>query len=272
VRNGRGVGVALGAGAVVGVMFLLLRSRSSSAATFGSPRDQAPSGPRRFPPLVERWRNEVAKRAKDLPVDAILEWIRIESGGDMCSTGNAREIGLFQLDFPDDAKYGATLEGLRAICAKSKSQNPADISWLSESELDMEVGAGIRKILAARDTVRHVFSTSGVHWPETSYDFGSAVKQIHATPAVITELLPKISRQGGAPSDWADLRRRVMTFPVDQMGPGLRTLWNTPSRHGLQNRLEDTLSNAELVGRAWGISTRTAGLVGRAWDRSWGCT
>lgn len=251
-------------------MFLLLRSREASAASLGSPREQspeAPSGPSRFPPLVERWRREVEKRAKGLPIDAILEWIRIESGGDMCSTGNPGEVGIFQLSFPDDAKYGATLEGLRAICKKSQGQNSADISWLSESELDMEVGAGIRKILAARDVVRRVFASSGISWPETSFDFGSAVKQIHATPAVITELVPKIARSG-PPSSWSDLRRRVMTFPVAQMGSGLRSLANAPSRHGLQNRLEDTLRNAEFVGRAWGISTmRTAGLVGRSWSR-----
>jgi hypothetical protein len=210
-----------------------------------------PSGPSRFPPLVERWRREVEKRAKGLPIDAILEWIRIESGGDMCSTGNPNEVGLFQLSFPSDAKYGATLEGLRAICKKSQGQNPGDISWLSDNELDMEIGAGIRKILAARDIVRRIFSSSGVSWPEASFDFGSAVKQIHATPAVITELVPKIAAQSAPPSSWADLRRRVMAFPADQMGPGLRSLWNAPSRHGLKNRLEDTLRNAEFVGKAW---------------------
>lgn len=273
MRDGR-VGAALGAGAIVGVMLLLVRSRRASASTLGSPRDRGPlpsSSTTRFPPLVERWRREVALRAQDLPVDAILEWIRIESGGDMCAIGGPTEVGIFQLMFPGDAKYGATLEGLRDLCARSKSQNPADISWLTEAELDMQVGAGIRKILAARDQVRRVFGESGVHWPETSFDFGSAVKQIHAAPAVISELVPKITKRSGTPTNWAELRRQVMTFPVDQMGAGLRKLWNAPSKRGLQNRLEDTLRNAEFVGRAWGISTaRTAGLVGRSWDRPWG--
>jgi hypothetical protein len=277
-RNGRALGAALGVGAIAGVLFLLTRPRAAAASSYGSPRErsigpspEAPSGAPRFPPLVERWRAEVAKRAQGLPVDAILEWIRIESGGDMCATGTSTEAGIFQLNFPDDAKYGATLEGLRALCQKSQQQNPADISWLSESDLDMQVGAGIRKILAARDVVRRVFGQSSVRWPEASFDFGSAVKQIHATPAVITELVPKITRQGGPPASWAELRRRVMAFPAVQMGPGLRALWNAPSRHGLQNRLEDTLSNAELVGRVWGISAaHTAAMVGRAWGRSWG--
>jgi hypothetical protein len=206
----------------------------------------------RFPALVERWRDEVVKRARGLPSDPILEWIRIESGGDMCSIGNPNEAGIFQLAFPDDGKYGATLQGLHAICKKSQSRNPADISWLSEGELDMEVGAGIRKILGARDAVRRVFAANNVSWPETSFDFGSAVKQIHAAPAVISELIPKITRQNGPPGNWSDLRRRVMTFPVAQMGTGLRALWNAPSHHDLQNRLEDTLENAEFVGRAWG--------------------
>jgi hypothetical protein len=225
---------------------------------------RSPSG--RFPPLVERWRREVEQRAQGLPVDAILEWIRIESGGDMCSVGGPTEVGIFQLMFPGDTKYGATLEGLRAICQKSKGRaNPSDISWMSEAELDMMVGAGINKILASRDIVRRVFAAHDVRWPEGSFDFGSAVKQIHATPAVITELVPKIVRQSGPPASWSDLRQKVMTFPVGQMGAGLRKLWNAPSKRGLQNRLEDTLRNAEFVGRAWGSVGHSSAVAGRAW-------
>ncbi len=183
----------------------------------------------------------------------------------MCSIGNPNEAGIFQLFFPADAKYGASLMGLRAICKKSQSQNPADISWLSEAELDMEVGAGIRKILTGRDDVRRVFAVNGISWPETSFDFGSAVKQTHAAPAVITELVPKIVRQSGPPANWADLRRQVMTFPISQMGSGLRAEWNAPSRHGLKNRLEDTLRNAEIVGRAWASSAASPRVAGRGW-------
>jgi hypothetical protein len=264
VSDGRIVGAVLGAGAVFGVTLLL--TRRASAATRGSPRGSVPPreiapphpSPFRAPiygpltPLVARWRPEVEKRAGDLPVDAILEWIRIESGGDMCATGAPNEVGIFQLLFPDDAHYGATLEGLRAICQKSKVRHPDDISWLSQGELDMEVGAGIRKIRTARDVVRRVFAANGIVWPETSFDFGSAVKQIHAAPAVILELVPKIVHRDGRPlANWDDLRGRVMAFPVSQMGPGLRALANSPSRHGLKNRLEDTLRNAEFVGVAW---------------------
>jgi len=269
-RSARSFEAVLGIGAIAGIGIFLL-TRKASAASLGSPRERSSPGPRGpigpFPPLVERWRHEVEKRAKDLPVDAILEWIRIESGGDMCSTGVPTEVGIFQLMFPDDAKYGATLEGLRALCERSRHQNPADISWLSDADLDMQVGAGIRKIMAARDTVRRVFAQSGVTWPETSFDFGSAVKQIHAAPAVIIELVPKITRQGGPLASWADLRARVMSFPVAQMGKGLQSLALAPSKSGLQNRLEDTLRNAEFVGRAWGAPIAGGGgaFVGRSW-------
>lgn len=279
---GRGIGAAIGIGLAAGLGILLV-SRRSSSATQGSPRetgfggggsrgggagtswdDAGPPVALKFPPLVERWRNEVIKRAKDLPVGAVLEWIRIESGGDMCSTGLPSEVGIFQLMFPGDAKYGATLEGLRAICQKSKTQNPRDLSWLTEADLDMEVGAGIRKMQAARDSVRKVFAQHNVRWPEASFDFGSAVKQIHAAPAVIVELLPKIARRDGAPpSSWNDLRQKAMSFPVAQMGQGLARLANAPSKQGLKNRLEDTLRNAEFVGRAWAPDGRAPALVGR---------
>lgn len=263
MRNGSGVGMVLGASALVGAVFLLARARSAAAASAslgtGRGRDFVPpKGPSvapgpvgHFPILVSRWRPEVEKRAKDLPVEAVLEWIRLESGGDMCSVGNPSEVGIFQLSFPSDAKYGTTLGELRALCEKSHHQDPTDISWLSPRDLEGQVGSGIRKILAARDRVRQVFAANDVNWPELSFDFGSAVKQIHAAPAVITELVPKIVRRDGVPNSWIELRRRVMAFPVSQMGDGLRRLWEAPSRHGLKNRLEDTLQNAEAVGRAW---------------------
>ena len=268
MSNGRAVGVAIGVGAIAGLVAFLSRSSRASASTYGSPRErpgvrsELPIGT--FPPLVERWRAEVGKRSQGLPVDPLLEWIRIESGGDMCAIGGPTEVGIFQLFFPGDAKYGATLDGLRALCSKSKTQNPRDISWLTEADLDMQVGAGIRKVLAARERVRQVFGQNGVHWPEGSFDFGSAIKQIHATPAVITELVPKITRRDGAPpTSWSDLRQKVMSFPVAQMGDGLKRLWNAPSKHGLANRLEDTLRNAEFVGRAWAVGPLT--VAGRAW-------
>lgn len=204
-----------------------------------------------FPPLVERWRTEITRRAGDMSIDAILEWMRIESGGKLCAPGNATEFGLFQLSFPGDAKYGATLAGLKEICQRSKSHGD-DIAWMSDHDLDVAVESGIRKIAAARDQVRQVFASTGVSWSENSFDFWSAVKQIHATPAVITELLPKIvHRDGHPPTSWRELHDRVMAFPVEQMGEGLRQLWNTPSQHGLRNRLEDTLRNASFVGLAF---------------------
>lgn len=268
--NGRGLGLAIGVGAAVGLGILFV-SRKGFGASRGSPREwptpelpRGPSGP--FTPLVERWRAEVARRAKDLPVDAILEWIRIESGGDMCSVGGPTEVGIFQLMFPGDGKYGATLAGLRAICEKSKTQNPRDISWLSDAELDMEVGAGIRKISAARDEVRRVLSGNRISWPESSFDFGSSVKQIHAAPAVITEMIPKITkRDGSPPASWIDLRQKVLSFPVDQMGQGLRKLSSMVSRHGYANLLEDTMRNAESVGRVWAASSGSSAAVG--WTR-----
>lgn len=260
-RGDRKIGLVFGLGAIGAGLVL---ARRAVAATARSPREAAelPSGGiTRFPMLVERWRGEIARRAGDLPVDALLEWIQIESGGDMCSTGTSREAGIWQLSFPADAKYGATLVGLRAICEKSKHQDPADISWLSSAELDMEVGAGVRKVAAARDEVRRVFSANAVAWPEGSFDFGSAVKQVHAAPAVISELVPKITHRDGPPPSWRALRTSVMAFPVAQMGAGLQALAHAPSRHGLANRLEDTLNNAEYVGRAWGSPLRAPGLV-----------
>lgn len=225
------------------------------------PRPRPPTG--RFSPLVERWRPEVEQRAGDLPVDPILKWIEMESGGDMDSRGMAgREIGIFQLDYPGDGKrYGGSFAQLEDIARRSNErENPFDLSWLTAEELDAEVGAGIRMMHGARKTVREVLAKNGIAWPESSFDFGTAIKQIHATPAVITQLIPKITkRDGKPPADWNELHRLVNEFPVDQMDGldklgrpyGLRLLALSPSKHGLKNRLEDTLRNAEIFGHAW---------------------
>jgi hypothetical protein len=226
-----------------------------------------PPGAHHFDPLVERWRPAVTHFARqlELPIDSLLKWIRIESGGDMGDGKQmggipGREAGIFQLDFPGDSKYGATFEGLRQIAEKSATRkDPLDLSWMTPAELDMQVGSGVRKVAAARQTVRDALAATGTAWPESSPDFGNAVKQIHATPGVITELLPKITKRDGAPpATWTDLHHLVMTFPVDQMSGldknghpyGLRLLAKSPSKHGLANRLEDTLRNAEEFGQA----------------------
>lgn len=222
-----------------------------------------PVGGKRFGPLVERWRPEIERRAGDLPVDPILKWIEMESGGDMDSRGMPnREIGIFQLDYPGDGKrYGGSFEQLADIARRSNERsNPYDLSWLSDAELDAEVGAGIRMMHGARNTVRDVLARNGIAWPESSFDFGSALKQIHATPAVITELIPKITkRDGKPPASFHELHQLVNAFPAEQMSGldkhkrpyGLRLLALSPSKHGLKNRLEDTLRNAEIFGHAW---------------------
>jgi len=209
----------------------------------------------RFDPLVERWRPYVAAFAVPigLPVDALLEWIRIESGGDMAATGLPTEAGIWQLMFPGDAKYGATLDVLKAIAVKSNAPGFGGIPSLSPAELDTEVGAGVRKVAAAREVVHGILHAAGVNWPDTSFDFGAAVKQVHALPAVLGELLPQVAKLG--PMTWADFRKRVVAFPASRMSPGLAKFALAPSKHGLANRIEDTMANAEEVGRAWAVSS-----------------
>jgi hypothetical protein len=212
-----------------------------------------------FPPLVERWRGFVTAYAAPLglPVDPILRWLEIESGGDTCAVGAWYELGVFQLNLNpaesgNNSRFGATIDGLKAICAKSNRPG-FTIAQLTPAEVDMEIGAGVRMVAEARDRIRATFADAGVRWPENTFDFGSAVKQIHALPAVVFELLPQIARASGPPLDWAHFRASVIAFPRAQMGAGLQPYAMAPSKHGLSSRLEDTLSNAEAVGHAWGL-------------------
>jgi len=280
----------LGIGA--GVAIAAYQASRASAAT-STPAPPAPPAPTetprvptpppqsregaRFDPLVERWRPEVTRAAQKygVPVDPALKWIQIESGGDLSSIGSPFEVGPFQLNLNpheagNDGRFGATLEGLRVVARKSderakQHQDVSDVSWLTPAELDMAIGAGVRKVASAIQTARDMFAKTNTSWPEISPDFGNAVKQIHAAPAVVTELLPKIvARDGRSPSNWEELHRLAMAFPVAQMGDGLRSLANSPSKHGLVNRLEDTLFNAEEFGQA--------SKFGPAWPGNGGVT
>lgn len=65
---------------------------------------------------------------------------------------------------------------------------------------------------------------------------------------MIVELLPKITRRDGSlPSSWRELREKVMSFPVAQMGAGLRRLWNAPSKRGLSQAQIDAVIAWKLV-------------------------
>lgn len=202
-----------------------------------------------FPASVEQWRSLLTDMAPDLPTDFLLAWIKEESGGNVCATGltlaDKFEGGLFQTMHPQDDKYGATISQLRAGCSGQTLVDPSSV----DAQLQARVGINMVRDYMGRAMA--ALTASGVQWPIDSTDFWTAVKQVHALPCVLTSVLPSVVRRFGPPANWAEFRNNAMRLSPAETG-ACQGFFNSPSLHGLRNRLEDTMANAEEAGKFGG--------------------
>lgn len=203
-----------------------------------------------FPAQVEQWRSLLSRFGSDLPIDFQLAWLLKESGGNACALGIPNvEAGIFQTFHPADDRFGATFGQLRAACSGSKLVRP-----LTPDEAALQAKAGTNFIRGKRDTARAHFAAAGIRFPESSTDFWTGVKQEHALPCVMADL-PRITAfLGHPPRSWDEIHRAFVAIPASKLGSGCANFKNSPSLKGLSSRLEDTLVNAEEVGKFGGTS------------------
>jgi hypothetical protein len=74
---------------------------------------------RTFPAPVEVWRSliELEAAGSGVPIEFLLSWVQHESYGNPCSLGiPGVEAGIAQTYHPDDDRFGATFDQLRAAC------------------------------------------------------------------------------------------------------------------------------------------------------------
>ena len=205
-----------------------------------------------FSPQVEQWRSLLSRHGSDLPTDFLLAWLEKESGGNPCAQGmtdpSRFEAGLFQTMHPSDDRYGATVAQLRAACS-----GQAQTRALSSDEALHHVKSGLNFIRDKKDAARAHFRAAGISFGEGSPDFWTGVKQEHALPCVMGGLLPRITAKlGRAPRSWAEIHQTAMVMSPSEMDPGCARFAASGSLRGLRNRLEDTLANAEEIGRFGG--------------------
>lgn len=202
-----------------------------------------------FPSQVERWRDILTRMAPDIPIDFMLAWLKEESGGNVCATGLTQadkfEGGLFQTMHPQDDRYGATISQLRAGCQGQTLVDPSQVN----AELQAQVGINLIRDYVGRAAA--ALTGSGVSWPMDSADFWTAVKQVHALPCMLTAALPAVVMRFGPPPDWATFREQAMTLSPGETG-ACAPFYAAPSLHGLRNRAEDTMANAEAAGKFGG--------------------
>lgn len=201
-----------------------------------------------FPPQVEQWRPLLKRFGGDLPIDFMLAWLAKESGGSPCATGiPGVEAGIFQTFHPADDRFGATFSQLRAACSGGQLARP-----LTADEAALHAKVGVNFIRNKVATARAHFAAGGMRPSESSIDFWNGVKQEHALPCVMGEIPRVAARLGRPPRSWAEFREQLMATPASGMGQGCANFANSPSLRGLRNRLEDTIANAEEVGKFGG--------------------
>lgn len=206
---------------------------------------------------AEQWRPVFAQLAPDLPQDFLVAWLHNESGGNPCSTGIPNvEAGIFQTFHPADDRFGASFSDLRAGC---QGQAIVDAGAVKR---DLQARAGINFIRNKIGVATAHLAAAGVSWPQSSPDFWMAVKQEHALPCVMGDLLPRVTRKFGPPPDWNTFKRQALSMDPSEMGTGCANFARAPSLHGLQNRIADTMRNAEETGKFGGGVRAAIGSLG----------
>ena len=169
-----------------------------------------------FPAPVEAWRSLIEAKAPELPTDFVLMWVRYESYGNPCALGvKGHEAGIAQTWHPDDDRYGATYDELRAACVED-SQDLA--RSLTDDEKDLQVASLVGLVRSSRDAARAQMARAGVTWPETSSDFWKLVKLRHALPAWGADyLVPCKKALGHAPATFGEFRGWIESLSDDEV-------------------------------------------------------
>jgi hypothetical protein len=171
-----------------------------------------------FPAPVEAWRSRVEEKADGtgVPVDFLLMWVRVESYGNPCALGvKGHEAGIAQTWHPDDDRFGATYDELRAPCVEDSQESARA---LTGDEKDLQVASLVAMVKNARDAARAQMARAGVTWPETSSDFWKLVKLRHALPAWGADYLrPCATALGHPPATFAEFREWIESLSDDEV-------------------------------------------------------
>jgi hypothetical protein len=220
-NNRFSAGMALGIGGIVGIAILLLRPRSTSAATRrGSSRDR-PAEPLLPSSAVlshsaREWEPLLAQLGPDVPLAASLAWIDQESAGNVCAIGNKpasgqkypQEYGLSQLDANDPTNVAIMSQSnARASCQNSGASHgdwEVQLRPLTDAERAMHAKAALDHMRAVRDHA--LAQTVGWGWDANGPETWKMAKLYHAGPAYV-RLAPVAAKAlGRPPHDFAEFQ------------------------------------------------------------------
>lgn len=220
-------------------MTYTVRSRLARFGPFGGSRSRAVTRavtrrraalgdvPGTFRASTEAWRDLVSSQAGDIPINFLMCWIDVESGGNPCDyeTGaGSPEVGIFQLMSPDNlARAGTTIAQMQpsppclpnSITSIGTGANQGFAS-LSSDQANEQVRAGIQYVTYCRQFARAALDAAGYTdgWTDQDAAFWMLVKMVHVAPSAIPSQLVQVANQLGAPpTDWATWRAATTAWP-----------------------------------------------------------
>lgn len=159
---------------------------------------------------VEAWRPDITANADGLPVEFLMAWIAIESGGLPCdyeTSAGFVEVGPFQLD-PSNLAAGGTTQAIQQPsppCPANGYSAKVSFSQLSSDQVDAIVQGSIAYVQYCSAYCQTQLSAYGYTWDQTTADYWSLTKMVHVAPAMIPSLLQgAINTLGGPTGLWSD--------------------------------------------------------------------
>lgn len=183
----------------------------SSSLPYGAPSNWGSAS-------VEAWRDLVTAQAGDKPVDFLMAWIAVESGGNACDYTSLKEAGIFQLMAGDNESVAGTTEALihPVPPCTAGTRTIVPFSALSSDQKNEQVRSGLAYVDYCRAYAHTQLDANGYTWPESSGDFWICVKMVHVAPAALKSILAQgVAGNGGtAPADWSSLTQFVSGVPA----------------------------------------------------------
>jgi hypothetical protein len=164
-----------------------------------------------FGTSVEDWRPLVSAQAGNLNTSAgdqtefLLAWTSKESNGYPCDTTSLGEVGIAQLEPPDNlVQAGTTVDAQHPVppCTAGKTTYPR-YADLTSDQANAQVSALVAFTNYCIDTVRTDLAAVGATWDETQADFWKLVKGVHVSPVMVRSGLAKAASDlGRPPATW----------------------------------------------------------------------